>query len=177
MVERGSLIVPQKSANNKIIGMRDATELDDASRPRLIQLVDFAEKKLPSPMGSATRVELTAADPLSLLSLPAEIVTNLITCGDAATLVVFAEFQTSMGSQSVTIIPLIFDDEASPAVMFALSPQTIGIPGVIALYRTTGSLGLLGPQKTWDIAGASRIGLMVSAVVAATNVSLWGYVI
>ena len=175
MAEKGNLILPQAGGN--VIATRDGVELDDIEQTRLIPLVDFSTKGLPSPMGVATRSGITGADTRDLSLIPADITDNLITCGDASTLVVFTEFATITGGwQEARIIPLIFDDEASPNVMFALENQLVESYSTTP-YRGTGPLQILGPRVSWNILGASQIGLLVSSATIHTTASLWGYVV
>lgn len=172
MAEKGNLIRPQ--SGGKYIGMCDAVETDDLSNSRLIQLADISTDKIPSPRGTATRAGVTAQDGEDLSALPAGVTNNLITCGDASRLIVFSEFASYLASQQVYLVPLVFDDEVTPYVSSILEG---GYLHASDYYTGAGPSNYIGDSLSWDITGASRIGLLLPWVDIGSSVSLWGFVI
>jgi hypothetical protein len=124
--------------------------------------------------GDLTATTLTAADTSDLTSLPAELTQNLITIGDKSSLVVFPEQYTSGGT--VTITPILFDNETSPNVIGCLAGRLFTQPG--SLRRGSASGLYIMPGQMWDCYGGYKVGLHLTAITGTSNyVQIWGYTV
>jgi len=124
--------------------------------------------------GDSAASTLTAVDTFDLTALPAGLTQNLITVGDKSLLVVSVEQYTSGGT--VTISPIVFDNEASPGVVGVLPPKTFV---QTYAFRSGSSSGLYKlPALSWDVLGAYKIGLHMSAITGTSNYPyIYGWVI
>lgn len=177
MAEKGTPI--EDGASGDVIATRDAFETDSVGgASRVIQRIDFASGRGPSPLGNAKRGSagtLNTIDTLNLASLPSDLTSNLIDVGDKSTLVVFVEF-TSSSAQDIVITPIMFDKEASPGVMTVMPSHTFGID--YAFYKSASSY--VTASYAWDTMGAHKIGLHVTAWPdsgGAIYVKVYGWVI
>jgi hypothetical protein len=165
------------AASGLRMATRDAFETDDGANPRVIERVDFASGKFVSPIGDAKRgnsAAISAADTLDLTSLPSDLTSNLIVVGDKGLLVVAAEQSVSGGS--VVVTPILYDNEASPGIVTLLPPKTYIQP--YAFRRGASSGNYVLPAQAWDVFGAYKIGLHITAITGTSNaVKLWGWVI
>lgn len=166
MAEKATRIADGATGNR--IATRDAFEVDAEANPRTIELVDFASRKFASPVGNAVRGNSTlisGADSLDLTAPPAELTTNLLTVGDKSVLCVAAEQSVSGGT--VTVTPILFDNEATPHVVGVLPSMVFTQP--YAFRRGSGSGNYVLPVQMRDAAGAHRIGLHVTALTGTSN--------
>lgn len=159
MAEQATRISDQHSGD--YIATRDATETD-GTNPRVIQLMDFASRQLPSPatvrgIGSF----VNSADGVDLASLPAEITNNLISIGDKSTLLVFPRHSVSDGE--VVITPIIFNDAGTAIGVRATKSSGMGT----ALFIVSGVY--YSPQLVWDTQGAEKIGLHITVISGVGN--------
>jgi hypothetical protein len=115
--------------------------------------------------GDSTPVSLTAADTFDLTALPSDILQNLITVGDKAVLCVAVEQTT--GGGSVTVTPILFDNESPPGVVGILPSKTFVQP--YAFRRGASSGNYVLPVQIWDVAGAYKIGLHLSGIPGTSN--------
>lgn len=124
--------------------------------------------------GNSSASNLTAADSFDLTALPAELLQNLITVGDKSMLCVGVEQYTTGGT--VTVTPIVYDNESSPGVVTVLPPKQFG---QLYAFRRGASSGLyVLPVITWDVAGAYKIGLHMSAITGSSNYpKIYGWVI
>jgi len=124
--------------------------------------------------GDSAASTLTAVDTFDVTALPAGLTQNLITVGDKAMLCVAVDQYTSGGT--VTVSPIVFDDESTPGVVTVMSPKTFTQPYP---FRRGSSSGLyLMPVLTWDVFGAYKIGLHLSAITGTSNYPyIYGWVI
>jgi len=106
--------------------------------------------------------KITVTDSLDLNNLPAELLANLITVGDKTTLLVNPEHTVSDGEVSVT--PIVFNS-AGTIVLAVLETKASNVSTLFR--RGTGSY--LSEQLQWDITGAPKIGLHVTAIGGAAN--------
>jgi len=159
------------------IATRDAVELDTGSNARVIERVDFASGKFTSPRGSATRGSssaITTADGTDLTNLPSDLTSNLITVGDKSMLIVFPEHTASDGS--VTVTPILYDNEGTPGIVGILSSKTSVVD--TEFRRGSSSGNYVSEALVWDVTGAYKIGLHITAIGGTSNgVQLWGEVI
>ena len=176
MAEKGIIVADQASGES--IACRDAFETDDGSNNRIIQRVDFASGRGPSPLGTAVRgssAAVSSADGTDLTSLPTDLTDNLIDVGDKSMLIVIAEQSASNGSVDIT--PLMFDNQATPAIMGGGIKQRASV-GNPALRRGSSSGDYISNVLTWDLNGAHKIGLHITAIQGTSNaVKIWAYVI
>jgi hypothetical protein len=165
------------AASGLRMAVRDAFELDGSSNARVIERVDFASGKFATPIGNATRgssAAISAAEALDLTNLPADLTGNLITVGDKSMLCVAVEQATSGGTSVIT--PILYDNESTPGIVGVLTPKVYTQP--YAFRRGSSSGNYVIPIQTWDICGAYKIGLHISAITGAANaVKAWGWVI
>ena len=158
------------------LATRDAFETD-GTNSRVIERVDFASGKFTTPIGDATRGDsaaIEAADTFDLTNLPADLTGNLLVVGDKSMLCVAVEQITSAGT--VTITPILYDNEATPGVVGVLAPKTFTQP--YAFRRGSASGNYVLPIQTWDVAGAHKIGLHISAITGVSNgAKAWGWVL
>lgn len=171
-----SVRVADGSSGN-YVAMRDAVENDTDAHARIIQLWDLAGGKFVTPIGNATRGNssmINYAETFDLTNLPADLTDNLITVGDKSMLVVAVEQSVSGGT--VTVTPIVYDNEASPGVVSILPPKTFMQP--YAFRRGSGSGNYVLPAQTWDVVGAYKLGLHFSAFTGTSNTfKAWGWVI
>jgi len=165
------------AASGSRMATRDAFEVDDGANARVIERVDFAGGKFASPIGNAKRgnsAAISAAETFDLTNLPSDLTSNLITVGDKSMLCVSVEQSTSGGT--VTITPILYDSEGTPGIVGVLAPKTFTQP--YAFRRGAYSGNYVLPVLTWDVCGAHKIGLHVSAITGAANgAKAWGWVI
>lgn len=124
--------------------------------------------------GNSSESNLTAADSFDLTALPAELTQNLITVGDKSMLCVGVEQFTSGGT--VTITPIAFDNESTPGIVTILPSKNFG---QLYNFRRGASSGLyVLPVNTWDVSGAFKIGLHMSAISGSSNYpKIYGWMI
>ena len=165
------------AASGLRMAVRDAFEKDGAANDRVIERVDFASGKFPSPIGNPIRGSggaITAVDTFDMTNLPADLLSNLINVGDKSMLCVSVEQTVSGGT--VTITPILFDDESTPNVVGIL-PARIFVQQY-AFRRGSSSGNYVLPALTWDVCGAHKIGLHLSAITGTSNgVALYGWVL
>lgn len=124
--------------------------------------------------GNSSDSNLTAADTFDLTALPAELTQNLIMVGDKSLLCVGVEQCTTGGT--VTVTPIAYDKEATPGIVSILPSKNFG---QLYPFRRGASSGLyVLPVVTWDVCGAHRIGLHMSAITGSSNYpKIYGWVI
>lgn len=164
------------AASGSYMATRDAFETD-GSNARVIERVDFAGGKFVTPIGNATRghsAMISAAETFDLTNLPADLTGNLITVGDKSLLCVAVEQSVSGGT--CTITPILYDNEATPGIVGILIPKTFTQP--YAFRRGASSGNYVLPVLSWDVLGAYKIGLHVSAFTGTSNTAkAWGWVV
>ena len=160
MAEQATRITDQHSGD--YIATRDAIENDADAHSRVVQLMDFASRQLPSPntiRGISSFV--SSADTVDLSSLPAELTGNLISVGDKTTLLVFSRHSASDGDVSIT--PIIFNDAGTAIGVRATKTTGMGS----ALFVISGVY--YSPQLIWDTQGAEKIGLHITNIGGTAN--------
>ncbi|RLB91926.1 MAG: hypothetical protein DRH10_00715 [Deltaproteobacteria bacterium] len=176
MAEKGILVSDQ--AGGESIACRDGFEQDDDSNNRLVQRFDLASGRGPTPRGTANRGSggaISSADTADLTNLPADLTGNLIDVGDKSLLVVHVEQSASNGNADIT--PLLYDGEGTPGIFGALLKQRTSVQ-TPALRRGAAAGDYIGHVLTWDLSGAHKIGLHITAIGGTSNdVTVWGYVI
>jgi hypothetical protein len=159
------------------MAVRDAIQTDDSANARVIERVDFASAKFTSPIGNATRGHssmATAVDTFDLTALPTDLTDNLIVVGDKSMLCVTVEQTVSGGT--VTITPIVYDNESTPGIVGLLPPKTFTQP--YAFRRGSSSGNYVLPIIAWDVVGAYKIGLHFSAFTGTSNnFKAWGWVL
>lgn len=174
MAEKGTLITDQ--AGGTSVATRDAYELDGDSNARVIQRVGYSGLQLPDPLHTfRSGVTGGDTDPPRMDNLPANLTTNVITCGDKTTLVLLAVFATGSGFQFINIKPILFDNEVSPGVFMILSEQALD--SNYSICRNADGTGQIAELKYWDITGASKIGIHVRSGTVTSTVEIYGGVI
>lgn len=166
MAEKSIRIAEQ--ASGEYVAMRDAIEVDDGSHARIIERVDFASGKFATPMTTYTRGSgglVTDIDTFDLTNLGSDLTGHLITVGDKSMLCVSVEQSVSGGT--VTVTPILYDNEATPNIVGVLPPKTFTQP--YAFRRGSGSGNYVLPIQTWDVSGAYKIGLHFSAETGTSN--------
>lgn len=156
------------AASGDRIATRDAYEVDGSSNARVIERVDFASGKFASPMTTYSRGNsgmINAAETFDLTNLPADLTGNLIAVGDKSMLCVSVEQSVSGGT--VTVTPILYDNEATPNIVGILPPKTFTQP--FAFRRGSGSGNYVLPVQSWDVSGAHKIGLHFSAFTGTSN--------
>jgi len=124
--------------------------------------------------GNSSASNLTAADSFDLTALPAELTQNLITVGDKSMLCVAVEQYTTGGT--VVVTPIVYDNESSPGIVTVLPPKQFG--QLYAFRRGASSGNYVLPVVTWDVSGAHKIGLHMSAITGSSNYpKIYGWVI
>lgn len=124
--------------------------------------------------GNSSDSNLTEADTFDLTALPAELLQNLITVGDKSMLCVVVEQSVSGGT--VTVTPILYDNEATPGIVGILPPKTFTQP--YAFRRGSSSGNYVLPIQIWDVSGAYKIGLHFSNFSGTGNTfKAWGWVL
>lgn len=164
------------SESGSYVAMRDAFETAGGNA-RVIERVDFASGKFGTPIGNATRGNssaINAAETFDMTNLPADLTGNLITVGDKAMLCVAAEATVAGGG--CTITPIVYDGEGTPGIVTILTPKSTSQPHLFRRGSSSGNYVL--PVLTWDVCGAYKIGLHISAIWGSSNaMKLWGWVL
>lgn len=156
------------ASSGQYVAFRDAFESDDESNSRVIQRLDYSTGKFRTPIGPAARAPstlLTAADTFDLTALPADLLCWLIEVNDGSILQVAVEQSVSGGTLTVT--PILFDDAYPPNVVGVLTPQLAAQPYAFRRGSSAGNYGL--PVLSWDVSGAHKIGLQISAISGTSN--------
>lgn len=180
MTEKGILLEDQD--DGKSLATRDAYELDDLSNAREIQRIEYGItpcRKLPSPLGSPVREDITGPDSLDLSLMPSEITDNIIDCGDATTLIILTEFATADNSQAMNIIPLVFDASTGTAVanvIGMLPVMYVQVRTYSNAARNADGSDLLGEVLSTALRGAPRIGILVRSGTSITSTAnVWAF--
>lgn len=156
------------AASGSYMATRDAFETDGSSNARVVERVDFASGKFASPMTTYTRGNssmISAVETFDLTNLPSDLTSNLITVGDKSMLCVSVEQSVSGGT--VTVTPILYDNESTPNIVGILPPKTFTQP--YAFRRGASSGNYVLPIQTWDVSGAYKIGLHFSAFGGTSN--------
>ena len=160
MAEQATRISDQHSGD--YIATRDAIENDAGANARVIQLMDFSSRQLPSPATiRGISSFINSVDGINLASLPAELTSNLLETGDKSTLLVFPRHSVSNGEVSIT--PIIFNDAGTAIGVRATKSSGMGT----ALFAVSGVY--YSPQLVWDTQGAEKIGLHITILSGAGN--------
>ena len=155
----------------------DSYENDASANARDTQYFIEAGKQHGFACASATRSSISSTDSSDLSSAPA----TTITVGDASTLVVVCQYQSSDATGNVVITPVIVDSSGSE-VLGILEPKTFSgmTPSGASesLYRaeTVGESTVyysLCVIQTWPTKGAKEIGLHVTLTGNVTSVDVW----
>jgi len=175
-MSESSIIIANDSSGTRL-AVRSAFEKDNGN-DRFIERVDFASGKFDAALGDAIRGNssmISTADSTDLTNLPSDLTNNLITVGDNSVLIVFPEHSVSNGS--VTITPLLYNNDNPNYIVGMLSPKTSSVSTPV-LRRGSSSGNYISPALSWDILGAYKVGLHISAISGTSNsVKLYGYVI
>jgi len=159
MAEKGTPI--EDGASGDVVATRDAFELDSVGgASRVIQRVDFASGRGPSPLGTAKRGSagiLNSIDTLNLTALPTDLTSNLIDVGDKSTLILQVEFTTST-AQDIVITPLMYDNAGTPGIMGVMQAHPFSLD--YAFYK--GGANYITPAFSWDTLGAHKIGIHIT---------------
>lgn len=108
--------------------------------------------------------KITAADGVNINDLPAELLANLITVGDKVTLIVNPEHLASDGGVEIT--PIIFNSAGTIALAIMEKQSS----AVSTLFRRGSGEGLyMSEQLQWDVTGAPKIGIHVTAITGTSN--------
>lgn len=175
MAEKGTLILDQ--AGGTSIATRDAAEMDELSTNRVIQRFDKVCGEYTTPIATPNRAALTTADGATFGSLPAEIINNLITCGDKSRVAVMTEFLGVATSDNARIALLWYDNEATPGYLGYSEFQSFQTdPDMGPIHDGTVTRSYI---RTWDIPGAARVGIYVPGLFLSgcTSVDVFAFVI
>lgn len=187
MAEKGILVTDQVGGES--VALRDAFEQDNDSNARVVQRIDHAVDHIVSPMGAAIRTGVQNFDNYQVDQFPAQMTNNLIACGDKSKLVVTVEFKDQGSAQSITVVPVIYDDEVSPGVISVMEAKILVLTPADVVCRTQSGyddVEFLAEAAVWDLCGASKVGLLVRAISGAVcggsqpaciGASVWGFVI
>lgn len=180
MTEQSMLLKDQTGGES--IALRDAFELDELSNPRIIPQVNLANLHFPSPLWTRTR-RVSAADPLTLTTCPAELTLNMIECGDKTRLVVLAEFATTT-AQEIKVSPIVYT--GSPGSYVAIGEiwrRSLSVDGATSLHRFVDTSGQLSDPYIWNmefesssfLSGANHIALHITEATLTSSVDVWGF--
>ncbi len=167
MAEKG--IVVNDAASGESIGCRDAYELDDDSNARIIQLIDQTQRQHQFDQATATgrvRQNLTgtACDGTELSTLPTRVSSSALICGDKTTLVVASRYQVSNASETITVTPIVLDDD-NTAIGF-LQPKILTSFKPAGGTEITQAFNLsdinIAEILTWNVFGAYKVGIHVA---------------
>lgn len=175
MAEKGLIV--QNFPSGESIASRDAVENDANSNPRIIQRFDFSSGKGLSVIGTPIRTDVEDNDSLDITAFPANLTSNLITCGDKSLLCVFVEFEDNTDAD-VEITPIVYDD-AGTGVIAVLESKKFEFTTAGSFTRGS-TANYLTPITNWDALGAYKIGLHVGAYSETGNscpINVYGYVI
>lgn len=157
-----------ESGSGKYLAFRDAFELGSQGESRVIQRLDRSIGKFMTPVGPVARGAtglITAADTFDLTALPSELVNYALDVGDGSALNVAVEQSVSDGT--LTITPILFDDYTPPNVVGVLPAKTFVQPYAYRRGTSYGQYTL--PTQAWDVCGAHKIGLQISAISGTSN--------
>lgn len=176
MAEKGLTLLDQTGGTS--VAVRDAIEPDNLSNPRLVQRLDYSLGPLPVPIGAPNRGNLTTSDGALLSSLPADHLTNIISCGDKTHLVTWVKFCVSGAGGMCYLTPLWYDNEATPGYLGCSEGQLLFTTTVSGVYITDGT-NYQTPIKTWPLVGAPRVSMHVAIAngAGASHLEAYAYVI
>ena len=178
MSEKGNLVTDQ--AGGKVIATRDAIELDDLTNARVIQEIDFCLDQFPSPIGTATRSEVTVDDGDTLAGLPAEVLTNIIECGDRSKLAILARF-TGIPTQyqdAMYLAALFYDNEATPGYLGSSEAVYMEPMAANGVYINDGTYCFTRVHML-DLVGSPKVAMYIPRLDfnTSTAVSVWGFAV
>ena len=161
MAEKGILVATQVGGES--VATFDAVFNDDQANARVIQRVDFACEHMAMPATTPVRADIVVADSGLISSFPAEILTNLITCGDNNTLLVWVNFKGATPQPSnLYVTPLWYDNEATPGLVALGAAMKFSFNNwEDNLYDGTGI-----PSRIYQVnlIGAKRVGIHVPSL-------------
>lgn len=166
-----------EASTGDFLAFRDAFELGAESESRIIQRLDVSGGKVLTPRDAARRgvlSTLTAADSFDLTALPSELLNALLPVRDGRVLHVAVDQYVTGGTGTIT--PILFDDAKPPNVVGILSSQTFVQPFT---HRRGASTGTYFPLTvlSWDVTGARKIGLHLSAISGTSNyIRVWAWI-
>ena len=161
MAEKGTKIASQRTGD--IIATRDAIQTTGDGDPRVIQLFDLATRPLTNHVTlRGLAAPITTPDGVDLDSLPAELLSHLITVGDQSSLILDIEHVAPDGE--VYITPIIFDSADNPIAVRATKSSSMGT----AKFRW-GSDNYASPQLQWEVMGAEKLGIHITAINGTEN--------
>lgn len=153
------------------VATRDAVETDSGGNSRVIQLVTPVQR--PAGTKLKLRSELSAADGATLYPLPSDIDSHRVDIGDHDALAVMAAFTDPDCSAVIT-----------PLVWYRLSSGALTVPYPLESKQTgTGTVNLrnggyyYAPILSWDVLGAEKISLHLTALSGGGSVALGGVLI
>jgi hypothetical protein len=176
MVEKG--VIVQDADSGESVACRDAVQVDDGSNSRIIQLVDNSSRKNSISMASPLRT-VTSSDSLDLSSISTDITDNLITIGDASSVIAALTYEDNGTDQGIYVTPIIFE-ESSLTVIALLEPKKFAsvteqwndsYAEQFVLSGTT----IPTIMQSWNVMGAFRVGFHVY-IRNASSVSLYACV-
>lgn len=170
-----SIRIANAASGNRIQAI-DAVETDGDGYSTIMERIVAGSAKLPTVLGTATRGSsgmISAVDALDLTALPADLSTHLITVGDKTLLVVVCEMSLNTGT--VTVTPLLYDSQATPVVMTPLESKTFSC--YYYFRRGSSSGNYVASVRYWDVLGAYKIGLHITALSSSNTCMLWGMMI
>jgi len=171
MAEKGILVAD--AASGESIACRDAYEQDDDTNSRIVQLIDKSQRHHGFDRAAFTgRVreiyDTTDSDDTDLSTVPSDILTNALTCGDKTTLVVGGYYAVTDDTEIITITPIVIDDD-NAAVGF-LTPKTFssfkpdgGTVITEAFHWKSGTDPVnFAEILSWNVLGAHKVGIHVA---------------
>ncbi len=181
MAEKGVTIKNQ--AGGKSIAARDAFEVDSDGNPRIVQMVDQAQRHVALDRVAPLR-DITVSDSIDLSAvLAGSLLTGILEVGDANSIVVQVQIEDPGGgalnpADGVIITPLIVDNSGivngilMPRFFTGYSPAT----GMNPLnYTDAGALvWTFCPAASWDIKGSARIALHAQLLPSITHACIYG---
>jgi len=186
MAEKGLLIKDQAGGDS--VAMRDATNPDDLSNPRVIQITDMACRPIVFSNATADanrNLDFTATsdnDPNVINPLPAGMAASIIDTADAASLVVWVVVRCGNAQTEpidVRVTPIILSDDATPVAVATLPPirfpalasgdfeaakDTIEVSNTIVLSggAIDTATEYISQAKSVQLLGAKKVALHVS---------------
>lgn len=160
MSEKGIKIADQVGGTS--VAVRDAVEQTSGGLPRLIQLVDIASRHFSK---TPHRMAIAAIDPLDVATAAAMYGAR-ITVGDKSLLVAHFDV-TPANFTDVLVTPVLYG--ADNSVIGILTSKRTGI-GAATIINGVGKALL--PSLQWDLFGAEKVSLHITAMTKSGAVSL-----
>jgi len=165
MAEKG--IIVNDATTGESVAARDALEQDDGTNSRIIQLVDRSQRAHGFDITAGAgkiRSNVQYSDSCDMATVPSAITSSALTVGDKTTLVAVCHYVTLSAANSITITPIVLDDDnemvgfLTPKIISSFKPAIGSSPE--AFHKTAGTTHTnISEILSWNVLGAYKVGI------------------